>query len=384
MTASVPAAHVLVVDNLHGALRGSASQLDPLDRRWTIETTADAADAMRRLAETRWDAVIAHDDLDGLEGTALLAAARTQQPSAARVLVVGTEAARGVVGRAISVAHRVLEGVPTARALTAVLRVLTLPELMAPTALRDTIGAIDILPSAGGIARQLHDIVADERAGAAEVGALLRRDPGVASKVLHLANAGFAGATTPISDLDQAAALLGMELLAEVVLLSLAFEAAVQLGASMYAVEVARRHGVAAARAAARIPGLPAHARIAGLLLDVGLPLMALTWPTEHDKLRRVARAEKESLSVLERDTFGVTHAEAGGYLLRRWSTPLEVVAAVAGHHFVPLADRPDPRALGFVLHHRVQLEGGPGVDPLHPICSDPLPDWVTEARMSD
>ena len=375
--------HALFLDTPGQDLRGPVSMLGQAERGWSLELAGSAPEALRRLSETRWDAIITPSRVVDGAGLGVLAIARLRQPAAARMLLIDSPDGKLAAQRAIDVAHRVLDGVPSPAALRAVLHVLTIAELRAPQELRDSIGAIDALPAGGGTVRRLQSLMEDDRAGVDQISRVIAEDPGLAAKVLHLANSGFAGPSGEISDLGQAAALLGLQMLTEVILASLALSAAVELGVSMDTVEAASAHGVAAARAARELPGLPPHAAVAGLLLDIGLPMMALTWPHEHKVLRQQARQNRSSLSELERETFGVTHSDAGAHLLRRWSLPDPIVEAVAGHHFVPLSSSPDPRALGFLLHHAVQSVPGPGRDLFHAPVPNELPDWVQDLRLS-
>jgi len=78
----------------------------------------------------------------------------------------------------------------------------------------------------------------------------------------------------------------------------------------------------------------------AGLVLGVGTIILALTMPQRFAEIARRIRETRAPAHVVERELFGATHAEVGGYLLGVWGLPLPIVEAVAYHHSLPVAQR--------------------------------------------
>ncbi len=141
---------------------------------------------------------------------------------------------------------------------------------------------------------------------------------------------------------------------------------------------VHQRHGVAAAAAVEQLDDVGGHAVTGALLIDIGLPLMALAHPEDHARLRDFCEHTGTPLVDEERRRFGATHADAGALLARRWSLPFALSDMIAGHHFIPRAAERDDRALGFVAHFLAQQ--GDARDPWEPDLTGHVPSWVTEA----
>ena len=71
----------------------------------------------------------------------------------------------------------------------------------------------------------------------------------------------------------------------------------------------------------------------AGMLHDVGRMVLAANFPDECNAATDLAASKNISRLEAEREIFGSTHAEAGGYLLGLWGLPVPVVEAIALHH---------------------------------------------------
>lgn len=368
---------MLVVDVPGGALSRAATELR--DRfGWTIALAEDGVGCLGHLRSQRWDAVVAARTVGHISGATLLTLVKSIQPSAVRLLVDEQDERLPAPGVETGVAHRVLTREPSATTLRAVLLALEAAPANVPHELQQAIGRVAGLPPTHGILLELRDLMEDPEVSTDRIATTVGRDPMLAAKVLHLANAGFASHNVVISSLGQAAALLGVETLRQVVIASAAFSAVSSLDVPRDVIEQAQRHGVAAARMAASMPDLPPHARTGALLLDIGMPLMALAWPEDHAVLREQSRRRGQPLHEAEQEAFGVTHATAGALLARRWSLPKVLARMIDGHHLPPLSEEPDARALGFRVHHAVQTAQHPdGVDVYDVVVLDGLPAWV-------
>ena len=73
------------------------------------------------------------------------------------------------------------------------------------------------------------------------------------------------------------------------------------------------------------------EALMAGILHDIGKIVLAQAFPDDFAPPR--AQAQASLPHDVERDVFGMSHAEVGAYLLSLWGMPLSTVQAVAYHH---------------------------------------------------
>jgi putative nucleotidyltransferase with HDIG domain len=80
-------------------------------------------------------------------------------------------------------------------------------------------------------------------------------------------------------------------------------------------------------------------AGVAGLLHDIGQLTLLANVPELYQSLLRQAGGDEGRLIELERERFGVGHAELGSYVLGLWSLPDAVVEAVLQHHDTAAGD---------------------------------------------
>jgi putative nucleotidyltransferase with HDIG domain len=191
------------------------------------------------------------------------------------------------------------------------------------------------LPPLPRVVRQLMSVVADENSSAADVTRVLSGDQALAAKILKLVNSPFYGQSGEIGTLTRAVVVLGFSAVRNLALGLTAAGMLRKAGGAEYQVRF-WRHSLATAAAAevlsclGGVPEDPEEAFVAGLLHDVGHPVMALIAPEEF-----AAAFAPSSAALLQRETerFGLTHAKAGQLLLRRWKLPEPLCEAVRFHH---------------------------------------------------
>lgn len=213
----------------------------------------------------------------------------------------------------------------------------------------------------------------------------IKRDPVVAARVLALANrAEVRGRRDAgITDLYTATSLIGLRRVREIALIgSLQGFAHALAGGSM--VQQLWQHSVGVGVCCEELvlhTGVDVSvdsALIAGLLHDVGQAwLYAFDAQRSRDCWTR-SRSGVASIDVLERESFGVDHAQIGAWLAAHWGLPAAVAQAIAGHHMPP------PRRAG---HVGGGCPRGRGVEPCsgtgnHPGCTraSPVKDRLSPA----
>lgn len=168
---------------------------------------------------------------------------------------------------------------------------------------------------------------------------IVRYDPGVTMNILKVVNsAAFSGATR-IDSLQQAFVRLGARRLFQIIL---AQGVAAQLAQTFEGYDLAARmllqHSVGVALTAESLAQhlgrqAPALLFTAGLLHDMGKIVLDPFVLKERPTLDTRLRDTDASFDEIEKDVLGVTHAEAGAWLMERWAFPAELVAAVGAHH---------------------------------------------------
>jgi putative nucleotidyltransferase with HDIG domain len=177
----------------------------------------------------------------------------------------------------------------------------------------------------------LMDAIADRRSTAATVASVVGHDPGLAARVLALANSSQFGLTRRVTELSQAVTLVGTG-----VVQTLAIANAAALVDTSEMIADAHEHAVRvaiAARLLAPAAGVePDDAFAAGLLHDVGELLLLQDRPTEYTALQATFGTHAGQLRA-EKQAFGTDHALVGAEHLLDWRVPDVIADAVADHH---------------------------------------------------
>ena len=177
----------------------------------------------------------------------------------------------------------------------------------------------------------LMDAIADRRSTAATVASVVGQDPGLAARVLALANSSQFGLTRRVTELSQAITLVGTG-----VVQTLAIANAAALVDTSGMIADAHDHAVRvaiAARLLAPAAGVePDDAFAAGLLHDVGELLLLQDRPTEYTALQATFDTHAGQLQA-EKQAFGTDHALVGAEHLLDWRVPDVIADAVADHH---------------------------------------------------
>jgi HD-like signal output (HDOD) protein len=341
---------VVFVDDEPGVLHGIERMLFAQRVPWDVYCIPDPEEAIELIDRNPVDVVVADLRMPKVDGAELLRQVRERHPQALRI-VLSAANEPDLLRRAFDIAHGFLRKPCEAAELVAqVERGWQLRRMLDDPELRRIANDLGALPPAPGCWLELNRLLADERVGAAEVAAVIGRDPGLAAKVLQLCNSAYFSAGRAIADIPSAVVRLGFATLREVVLLT---EAYTRFNVDARVVARSQRES---ALAAGLVPafGLDAPvndvARTAALLAGVGDVLLAR---------RSMPAAEREAAAPA-----------LGAYLLALWNLPPPVVEAVALREAPALAG-PKLGPVG-ATHLATRLARG----------RDPDEDWLEAAGL--
>jgi HD-like signal output (HDOD) protein len=186
--------------------------------------------------------------------------------------------------------------------------------------------------------------------GAAEVAGIIQSEPGLAARVLRVANSAFYGLSRSVSTIERAVVVLGLESVRGVAATACLDRTLLRaVDVSPVDMEAIVRHSLATAAAAealARIGhrALAPEAFIAGLLHDFGVVIQLRLNPRGITGLIAGASHAGADVASLEAEHVGVSHELCAGVVFEAWNLPPDIVAAVGHHHGpagAPAAARP-------------------------------------------
>jgi HD-like signal output (HDOD) protein/ActR/RegA family two-component response regulator len=328
--------HILFVDDDSDLLDGLRDALRPRRREWRMTFVTGGEAALSLLARESVDIVVSDLRMPGMDGATLLANVAQVQPDAVRIVLSG-HADPETIGRAAAVAHRILVKPSPVEVVAGVIeRSCVLLDVTGEVRLIQAAGTSE-LPSAPTVYFDLMELLASGDVSAAQLADVLERDIAMSAKVLQLANSAYFGSRQPVSRLRDAITLLGHETLRALVLSAEAFRS-FRVPASIpgFSLEAVQARSLQVGRLARRLSqGNPDadDAFAAGLLLDVGLLVLAVHEPEYLGEVLLAAEREGRPVHEIELDRHGITHAEIGAHLLALWGLPHAIVEAVAHHH---------------------------------------------------
>jgi len=201
--------------------------------------------------------------------------------------------------------------------------------------LRSKIEQITNVTTVPQVVQRIGALLDSQNTSAGEVANEISKDQVLAAKVLKLVNSGFCGFRRPIATMTHAMVLLGFDVIRSLVLSTSVFDL---FAAKRSGLNGLWQHSLATARASAFIAEKlgaekPEEFAVAGLLHDIGKVLIAEHCQAEVVIIRKLIEERRCLQFEAEKEVLGVTHAEVGMWLLRRWSLPSRLVAPVGYHN---------------------------------------------------
>lgn len=332
---------VLFVDDEINVLNGLKRMLRSVARDWSMsfsQSGEDALEAMRKFPD--FDVVVTDLNMNGISGTDFLMKVREEFPSTVRFVLSGSADAHSIL-KVSNVAHQVM-GKPCEpqKLYNAVARAFALREQLNARPLKSLLHRMGSLPALPVVYEQILQEMILEDTSVARVGKLIEQDPGLSAKILQIVNSAYMGMRSPVSNLVQACAMLGLENLKNVVLMAEVFD--LPKGKKLphgFDLSAVWGHSLAAGEGARKIAAQESHdkkvqdrAFTAGLLHEIGQLILATQLTDEFAEALRVAAAHQIPLVDAEFDILGATHSQVGSYLLELWGLPDPVVEAIAFH----------------------------------------------------
>jgi HD-like signal output (HDOD) protein len=163
----------------------------------------------------------------------------------------------------------------------------------------------------------------------------------MSAKLLQLVNSAFFGIDQRISSIERTVTLLGFVRIKALVLTEQIFRTfPPPHDLPELTMDRLWRHALRIAEMGRSISRLekqtgdrPDQAFMAGLLHDIGLLVLASHQGQALEEMCCQAKASGQPLHALEKERWGVCHADVGAFLLQLWGLPPRIVEAVKAHH---------------------------------------------------
>jgi HD-like signal output (HDOD) protein len=290
--------------------------------------------------------------MPGMDGGQLLALVRQRYPRTARLILSG-HADRAAIISAVGPTQQYLAKPCDVEVLVEVLeRVAGVRDLIHDHVLSDLLGGVDSLPKPPQVYEEMLAISTDPECSLPDVVAVIERDLATSAEVLRLVNSAFFGLPSEVASISRAVSLLGLETIQALAVAGAVFAAGGPPPPGVDLKQLSQR-GMQVGQLARRIATAEGWNRqavgdafFAGLLFEVGLPVLAGARPQQWAAASARETAGLEDAGELELELFGCSVTQAGAYLLGLWGFHEPVVEAIATQS----ADPDSPHALPAAL----------------------------------
>ncbi|MCB0742684.1 MAG: HDOD domain-containing protein [Ignavibacteriales bacterium] len=194
------------------------------------------------------------------------------------------------------------------------------------------------VPSIPQVVMEVNNIIDDPKTSASILGRMISTDQGLVTKILTVANSPLHGIPRRVATIDFAIVVLGFNQVKNIVLALSMMESLKIIGDTKFDQKKYWLHSILTAAAAKKIAddlGYQASGEVftAGLLHDLGIPIIYKFFNNEYKQI--ISSVSKEKISFLEAEEkfLGLTHQEVGKFLIDRWNLPIAIADVINFHH---------------------------------------------------
>ena len=196
------------------------------------------------------------------------------------------------------------------------------------------------LPTLPEILLKLLEACDNEATPLSEVAAIISKDPALSFRVLQLVNSSYYGLRSTFTGVEQAVVYLGTNRIKNIAIttsIHQVFERKRFRASKHFKISRFWWNSLACATLARRIAQRilypnPDEAYLSGLMHDIGRLILVSTFPKEHDSfLLEVEDVQNELWA--EKQLIGITHCEAGAWLVNNWKLNSLMADAIRYHH---------------------------------------------------
>lgn len=196
------------------------------------------------------------------------------------------------------------------------------------------------LPTLPEILVKLIEVCDNDETPLSEIAAIVRTDPSLSFRVLQVVNSSFYGFQSPFTGIERAVVYLGANSIKNIAVtasIHQVFDRKCFKSVKHFNLSNFWWHSLMCATLSKRIAKKTGYnnieeAYLSGLLHDVGRLILVSTFPKAHGAILLEAKDIRNELWA-ENQLIGVTHCEAGGWLINNWHLNSMMADAIRYHH---------------------------------------------------
>jgi len=341
---------ILFVDDDPKILQGLKRSVEEYSDHWRTDFASTAKEALQKLSNEPFDAIIADIQMPMMDGIQLLDLVSRTYPGVMRFVLSGNVTDTQAM-RSTSVVHQMIAKPSDIDHIFVIVeRACRLRDLVANPELKKLITEIKRLPSVPVLYNQLIKELDSPNASTQIIGNIIAKDTAMTAKILQLVNSAFFCLSENINSPQRAVSILGFNTVKALVLGICIFSEYQEYGINPVGINSIWKHSLLVSSVAYTLAQKlnmsiqdQENSRISGILHDIG-KLALLSFPEFMNQIYTNGRGEislEEEYRMLK-----TSHAEIGGYLLAMWGIPTPIVDSVTFHHRPYSIVREDPDLL--------------------------------------
>ncbi len=194
------------------------------------------------------------------------------------------------------------------------------------------------LPSFSEVIMRVLALLRDPESSMPEIAQEINYDPALVMAVFKMVNSAAFGLSRQVDDIRQAVTLLGRGRLESIVLMQAVSTTQPTINASWFDSKLfwktsAKRATLARHLATKLHPATATHAFTAGMLQDMGIPILAATLGNKYSKVLSAIETGNASRIDAEKDVLAFDHQLVGQLMAEEWNLPEHLVTSISGHH---------------------------------------------------
>lgn len=331
--------NVLFVDDESRILEGLKRTFRRKGRDWQMRFASGADEALDLLKESPATVVVSDMKMPGRDGADLLSEVKQLYPDAVRVILSGHSEIE-LVMKSVGISHQYLSKPCEPENLeNTIKRAQDLRNLLNNPTLAELVARIDTIPSMPTAYQKIVECLQCPDSGIEDVAEIISTDIGMTAKILKLVNSAYFGLAKPVTSVQKAVFVLGLETIVSLVLSHEVFTRYEQAGAKSFRADALASYTAevgALARLIAKHENLDrsvaSDAFTAAMLHDAGKLVLAIEFAETYECVLQESGGQADFDESIERGLLGTTHAEVGAYLIGLWGLPDSIVNAVAYH----------------------------------------------------
>jgi len=349
---------IIFVDDDENVGQALRRMLRPMRNEWDMEFSTSGQDALLRMAQAPFDIVVSDMHMPTMHGADLLAEVMEKYPETIRFALSGSPGSDTLIRTAAIVHQFMVKPFEPMLLIQLITRAFALRDQLEKSGIKKLLLEMGGVPSVPVLYREIVREMQSEKPSVERVAAIIERDAGMSAKVLQIVNSGTYGLKQHVSNVVVAAKLLGLSNIRNLVLAAEAFQPAKEgKFPANFAIDGLWDHSLRVASYAKKIvllegldPRVSDDAFTAGLLHDIGQIVLATQRTEQFGEALTIAQTKGQLLIDVEKEIFGATHAEVGGYLLELWGLPDPITEAITFHN-IPQGCSEDEFCVATALH---------------------------------